>query len=530
MTHRIFIFILIVLGYTIPTFAIELTIEQQAQLNKSIILDNFNPNAALNTAASKNHVAAIDYITIFYPREINQEYDNAFPLSLAASHGCVEALLKLINKGADVNAIDSYGNSALIWALLPKSEYLFDENIVFEMVEILLDFGAQVNQKNHEGKTTLMFACLRGYTSIVKLLLEHEANIHDYDNDGQSALFLALINGHAKTAATLAEQGATLNFESNLSNGYMLNLLAFRTNPETISLFIELMSEYEYPYELIDLALFKAIGGCKPENIKALIYYGANIHATNQRQYTTLHHAVISENLELMKFFIDNKVDINKTTPEGETAICIAIKNNFIKGTALLLEHNAKIDIINSEKITPFSIAALRGFSEIVELLKTKTTKRELRAALIRSASLNYTSMITALAAHDTVDARNEKLHTPLMAAAMKGHISAAEKLLEAGANIHLQDDQGSTALLLACIHSRNQMIEFLINKGKANINEQDDLKRTPLHICVIKDNPEGIKILLKYGASKTLRNTKGETPGITARYFNRKNLVELLK
>jgi len=42
-----------------------------------------------------------------------------------------------------------------------------------DMVELLLDAGADVNARDEEGSTALMCACEHGYTNIIQLLLSH---------------------------------------------------------------------------------------------------------------------------------------------------------------------------------------------------------------------------------------------------------------------------------------------------------------------------------------------------------------------
>lgn len=42
-----------------------------------------------------------------------------------------------------------------------------------EMVQMLLDVGANVNAQDNEGSTAMMCACEHGHTEIVKILLAH---------------------------------------------------------------------------------------------------------------------------------------------------------------------------------------------------------------------------------------------------------------------------------------------------------------------------------------------------------------------
>ena len=59
-----------------------------------------------------------------------------------------------------------------------------------EAAKILLDNGANVNYKNKNGLTTLMFAAMKGQSKVVKVLLECGANLYISIN-GKNALDLA---------------------------------------------------------------------------------------------------------------------------------------------------------------------------------------------------------------------------------------------------------------------------------------------------------------------------------------------------
>jgi ankyrin repeat protein len=50
-----------------------------------------------------------------------------------------------------------------------------------EIVQLLLEKGADVNAKNKYGRTALIYATERGYTEIVQLLLEKGADVNAKD-------------------------------------------------------------------------------------------------------------------------------------------------------------------------------------------------------------------------------------------------------------------------------------------------------------------------------------------------------------
>ena len=83
----------------------------------------------------------------------------------AAYSDAVEVAELLIEKGADIDAKDKTGSTALMWAARDNS---------LEMVKLLIEKGADVMLENNEGNTALICAQIRGYEKIIAVLEEYE--------------------------------------------------------------------------------------------------------------------------------------------------------------------------------------------------------------------------------------------------------------------------------------------------------------------------------------------------------------------
>ena len=79
-----------------------------------------------------------------------------------------------------------------------------------EIVEALLEAGADKEQKNSGGETALIAAANVGRKEIVELLLKEEepSDKTATNNDGKTALDLASENGHADIVELLEAGGA----------------------------------------------------------------------------------------------------------------------------------------------------------------------------------------------------------------------------------------------------------------------------------------------------------------------------------
>ena len=72
-----------------------------------------------------------------------------------------------------------------------------------EMVALLMDFGADVNGRNADGITPLMFACQRGRSEVARTLVQHGSVVNAIDNDDKSALLYAAEYGHLEIVELL---------------------------------------------------------------------------------------------------------------------------------------------------------------------------------------------------------------------------------------------------------------------------------------------------------------------------------------
>jgi ankyrin repeat protein len=95
----------------------------------------------------------------------------------------------LVELGADVNVKNKYGDTALI-ATIDRT------SIDKDIVKLLIDNGANVNDTDRDGFTALMHAAKKGDKDIVQLLLENGADTNIESNNGKTALSLALHNKH----------------------------------------------------------------------------------------------------------------------------------------------------------------------------------------------------------------------------------------------------------------------------------------------------------------------------------------------
>ena len=107
------------------------------------------------------------------------------------------------------------------------------------------------------------------------------------------------------------------------------------------------------------------------------------------------------------------------------------------------------------------------------------------------------------------IDARNGNDENALMLAALRGHVSLVQKLLQRGAEVN---KPGWTPLHYAASHAGKASAELidLMLEHHAYIDAESPNGTTPLMMAARYGDVRGLKLLLEAGADATLRNSIG--------------------
>lgn len=85
--------------------------------------------------------------------------------------------------------------------------------------ETLLRLGAEVDSKDNNSRTALMWSVQRNNLQCAQILLDFRASVDLQDSDGNSALHVACGQGHAAIVRLLLNSGASLILCNKRGNG-----------------------------------------------------------------------------------------------------------------------------------------------------------------------------------------------------------------------------------------------------------------------------------------------------------------------
>ncbi len=104
-------------------------------------------------------------------------------------------------------------------------------------------------------------------------------------------------------------------------------------------------------------------------------------------------------------------------------------------------------------------------------------------------------------------------LNNKLFNASIQGKISRAKDLIRLGADVNAVGLSDSRPLHIASsiIGDRPEFVKLLIESG-AELNPQNDEGQTPMHLAVLYGRTEALKVLLQSGADPTIEDKKGKT------------------
>ena len=335
------------------------------------------------------------------------------PVADAAMRGDVEAVRALLQDGADVNAAQGDGMTALHWAA---------EAGDLEMVGMLLYAGANVQGVTRLGDyTPLHLASNAGNERVVAGLLEAGADASAYTTTGEvTPLHFAAASGSAASVEVLLGHGAAVNARESVRGQTPLMLAAGLNRVEAVRVLLKNGADPSLRTEAIDI----------PARDRA------------DRESSARRDEVIAA-------FKEEQAPDDLGWQPDSRQVQAAVRAAWAIGGAELVEDDPPEDADEAEDDRPDydrqAEARYASYSDNVGGLGGFT-------ALIHATREGHVeSAMALLDAGADIDQLSEGDHSsPLLIAVINGHFDLAALLLDRGADPNLASDLGATPLFSA--------------------------------------------------------------------------------
>lgn len=275
--------------------------------------------------------------------------------------------------------------------------------------------------------------------------------------------------------------------------------------------------------------------GASPTLAQTLLLQGANVNARNQDGITPLHNGFGEKNMAVMALLIEAGAEVNAQSNEQLTPLHLAYNTGSPEIADLLIRHGADVNARSNQNYTPlhYAVSANSGVEVAERLLQAGAdlTLQNDAGAVIHTPYFDPAVLQLLLDYGADVNLANAAGQTPLLVHRFNPDLIGP--LLAAGADVNRQDSQGRTALFDVNLEVAQQLLA-----AGANLMVQDHQGRTALHQAVLEEQsffgPELVALFLSQAQPRSglvqVRDHQGETALELAQRLGKTEMVNLLQ
>jgi uncharacterized protein len=492
------------------------------------------------------------------------------PIASAAQRGDRETVKALLQKGADVNAAQGDGSTALHWAAIKGDA---------EMTRMLTVAGANVRATTRLGAyTPLYLAAKGGFSDVVAVLLAAGADARAVTANGTTPLMIAAAAGDTRSMTSLIENGADVNARDTAKGETPLMFAAGFNRLDAVKLLLARGADHRATTTVVDLfaltapeeeSMARQMGRATPARADvagATRAYRYNELISSQGGLTALLFAARQGYTDVVKALLDGGADINQPNAgDRTTPLLMSIINGHFDQAMMLIERGANVNAAAFNGVTPlYGVLNIQWAPKSLypspkAYQQQQTTYLELMQTLLaRGADPNarVSRKVWYQAYNSDYAGFDEAGSTPFFRAAYASDVAAMKLLVANGADPNIgtfkpagrpftgegtrqiQDVSGLPPVPyggpgILPIHAATGVgygegfaanshryaptgflpaIRFLVEEMGADVNAADHEGNTPVHLCASRGDNECIKYLVSKGADVTRLNREGNT------------------
>jgi ankyrin repeat protein len=387
----------------------------------------------------------------------------------------------ILNRGADLNRPTSDGWLPVVHVVKGGS------SVVLQRLLERQPHPADANQRDKkDGKSALHWAFYYKQHSAIKLLVEHGADVNEKDPGGWTPLIQAIRGRNEDLVWLLIKKGAQVDQRDGKGWLPLHYAIEFKST-NIVWLLISnhanvKLSDANVP-SVLDLALQKA----EYSIAWLLCQHGADTNEVDEKGMTRLHRACYSGLVNEVEFLLDNGISPGIKDSAGFTALHYAVLGGWEALVSLLASRGSVRDIIDE----PDS----KGNSCLV-LATLRKNKSMVQALILNGAS---------------VERQDSAGLTALHHAARSGFEDVLSLMIDRSLNLDMTDNRGYTAVHHAV--NGTEMADGtirLLKKAGADLEMQDYAGLTPLMLAVHLGFPSVTRQLISQGVDRHRRNAQG--------------------
>ncbi|KAI1775313.1 ankyrin repeat-containing domain protein [Hypoxylon cercidicola] len=481
-------------------------------------------------------------------------------LGLAASDGLAHLVRLFIKEGADGNAQDEDGLTAVHKAARGGScevmSILYEANANVSMRDkqghtpihyaaasgqcgmitlLVTTLGADVQSKDDALATPLHLAAHCGQCEIIKLLHDLEADVCWRDKFGQAPIHSAAAAGQLEAVQLLVQLGSDVTWRTSLGRT-VGHLAAQSRNPAILEYHgltanhLLMMEDKKYRSTMLHLA----VEANDYESVEALLCHNVNVDRQDRFGHSAVALAARQGNLEILRLLADNDASLQTLSLGGNSPIHLAARKNHLEVMHYLLENDVDIEFVNKKGETPLHIASRQRHHRLGQ--KTPASRRALKdqeprlmTNLITAARNGNVAEVTRLINEGlSIDALDLNGRSAISTAAEKSHGPVLNLLIDSKANLDRRDVNGESPLWWAARYGHEEIVRSLLAQG-VDVDAADSDGQTPLSVASQKGFEEIVRSLLEKGGNPNSSASYGKTALLFAAAGGHCRVVKLL-